>query len=356
MIAPLEIDRAWMWSAWQPDRGMAFNSYLFEREGGMVAVDPLPLDETSVEWLASSGGVRTIVLTNRDHERDAATLRERFGARIVAHELEAERFTLAVDATFADGDEVFEDAFAIALAHGKTPGEIALHLASQNAAVVGDALIGSPAGSLSLLPDSKLEDPNKLLFTLRKLWALELNSLLLCDGAPIFHGADAVLGKFLETLGGAEINRMNVDEVQFEQYKDHPRYNSDSGEVGLLIGARKLGYRLARIEPGKAFCPLHSHEINEEFFYVIEGKPSIRTLRGTIQCRPGDFIAFPTGERGAHQVLNESDESCLVMLVGMEQAAEICEYPDSQKLLAVGENGMRRMVRSVPLLDYFDGE
>jgi uncharacterized cupin superfamily protein/glyoxylase-like metal-dependent hydrolase (beta-lactamase superfamily II) len=335
---------------------MAFNSYVFERDGGAVAVDPLPLDRESSEWLASVGGVRTIVLTNRDHERDAASLRDRFDARIVAHALEAERFNLSIDATFHDGEELFEDAFAIALPHGKTPGEIALHLRSQNAAVVGDALIGAPAGALSLLPDAKLEDPQKLLLTLRKLWALELEALLLCDGAPIFHGADAILGAFLETLGGPEINRINVDDVEFESYKDHPRYNSDAGEVGLLIGARKLGYRLARLSPGKAFCPLHSHEINEEFFFVIEGNPSIRTLRGTIRCRPGDFIAFPTGERGAHQVLNDSDAPCLVMLVGMEEAAEICLYPDSKKLLAVGEHGARHMVRSVPLLDYFDGE
>jgi uncharacterized cupin superfamily protein/glyoxylase-like metal-dependent hydrolase (beta-lactamase superfamily II) len=345
-----------MWSAWQPDRGIAFNSYMFERDGGMVAVDPLPLDGESLDWLSSNGGVRNIVLTNRDHERGAQALRERFGARVLAHELEAERFSIPVDATFADGDEVFEGAFAVALPYGKTPGEIALHLPSARAAVVGDALIGSPAGSLSLLPDSKLEDPRKLLFEVRKLWGEELEALLLCDGAPIFHGADAVLGTFLETRGGAEINRINVDDVRFERYKDHPRYVSEAGEVGLLVGSRKIGYRLTRIPPGGIFCPLHWHEINEEFFFVIEGNPSIRTLRGTIKCRPGDFIAFPTGKRGAHQVLNESDAPCLVLLVGGEQLQEICVYPHSQKVLAVGENGSRLLVRSVPQLDYFDGE
>jgi uncharacterized cupin superfamily protein len=356
MIAALQIPRAYMWSAWQPDRGMAFNSYLFERDGGAVAVDPLPLDDESLQYVESLGGVQRIVLTNRDHVRAAQALRERFGARVLAHEPEAERFGIPIDQTFADGDEVFQGAVAIALPHGKTPGEIALYLPSARAAVVGDALIGAPAGTLSLLPDSKLEDPHKLLRQLRKLWGLELDALLLCDGAPIFHGADAALRTFLETRGGAEINRINADEVQFERYKDHPRYVCEAAEVGLLIGSRKLGYRLARIPPGGVFCPLHWHEINEEFFYVIEGRPSIRTLRGTIQCRAGDFIAFPTGESGAHQVLNESDEPSLVLLVGAEVVQEICIYPDSQKLLAIGENGTRRLVRSVPQLDYFDGE
>ena len=74
MIAPLEIPGAWMWSAWQPDRGMAFNSYLFERDGGFVCIDPLPLDDASLDAIAAMGRIHTIVLTNRDHERATQAL------------------------------------------------------------------------------------------------------------------------------------------------------------------------------------------------------------------------------------------------------------------------------------------
>lgn len=356
MIAPLSIPGAWMWSAWQPDRGMAFNSYFFETAGGNVAVDPLPLDEPALRWLEQRGGVKTIVLTNRDHVRDAQTLRGRFGARVVAHAPEAPLFGMPIDGTFADGDEVFPGAHAIALAHGKTAGEVALHLAGAQAALVGDALIGAPAGALSLLPDEKLEDPLRLCFSLRKLWALELETLLLCDGQPIFRGADAALGALLESRAGAAINRINLDELAYLSRPRTERYQFDDGEVGLYIGARKLGYRVARIPAGKAFCPLHAHQANEEFFYVLEGTPSIRTSRGTVQCRAGDFIAFPVGERGSHQLLNESAEPCTVLMAGGNETREVCTYPDSQKLLVVDEQGARSIVRSVPLLDYFDGE
>lgn len=355
MIGRLRIPGAWMWSAWQPDRGMAFNSYLFETPDGAVAVDPLPLDEDSAQWIAANGGLRTIVLTNRDHRRDAQSLRERFGARVIAHAAEAERFDIPIDATFAAGDEVFAGARALAIPYGKTPGEIALHLPAARAAVVGDAIIGAPAGALSLLADEKLADPKRLLIALRALWALQLDALLLCDGQPVFHGADDALGALLEGRGGPEINRINIADVEFENDRSHPRYECADGEVGLPIGARKLGYRLARIAPGKAFCPLHSHEAEEEFYYVLEGTPSVRTLRGTLQCRAGDFIAFPTGERGTHQLLNESGDPCLVLLVGMNESREVCLYPDSQKVLVDGQ-GWSLMLRSVPSLDYFDGE
>lgn len=336
--------RGWMWSAWQPERGMNFNSYAFERDGGVVAVDPLALDAASMDALADRGGVHTIVVTNPDHVRGVAALRERFNSRVID--------------TFKDGEEVFPGAFAIVLRYGKTE-EVALHLAAEKTAVVGDALIGAPAGALSLLPDEKLRDPKRFPFELRRLWALQLNTLLLCDGQPIFDGADRALADLLERRLGAELYRVNADELAYEFSQEHPAYAADDGEVGLLIGARKLGYRLAKIPPGMAFCPLHWHVQCEEFFYVLEGRPSIRMRSGTLQCRPGDFIAFPTGERGAHSLRNDSSEPCLVLLVGMEEPAvdfEACFYPDSDKVGMWTTTKRLRMLRASPDLDYFDGE
>ena len=358
MLARLDFAGGWTWSAWQADRGMAFNSYLFEREGGCVAVDPLPLDDASLDDVARLGGVQTIVLTNRDHERDAGSWRERFGARVVASAPEASSFTIPVDATFDYGAEVFAGAFAVALPNGKTPGEVALHLPAAKAAVVGDAVLGTPAGRLSLLPAEKLRDRVAFVLTLRRLWALQLDTLLLCDGQPIFGNADRAIGSLLEREGGPAVHRMNVDEVEYAVVRPG-KYATGDGEVGLLLGARQLGYRVARIPPGQAFCPLHWHVRAEEFFYVIDGRPSIRTLDGTFQCRPGDFIAFPPREAGAHQVLNESDESCVVLMAGMEEAAvqlEACFYPDSDKVGMWTSEKRLRMLRASPDLNYYDGE
>lgn len=355
MLGRVDVPAGWMWSAWQPDRGMNFNSYAFERDGALVAVDPLPLDSEGMAALRGLGGVRTVVLTNRDHERAAASLRESFGARIVAHEPEAQLFGVPIDHTFRDGEEIFPGAYALALPHGKTPGEIALHFPAEHAALVGDALIGAPAGTLALLPDEKLGDVRSFVFSLRRLWALRLRGLLLCDGQPLFSGADAAIGRLLEERTGPEIHRINADEVLFIVERAPERYAIADGEIGLLIGARRLGYRLAKLPPGKAFCPLHSHEADEEFFYVLEGTPSVRTHRGTLQCRPGDFIAFPVGTSGTHQLLNDSAQEALVLLVGGEPEVEICHYPDSGKVGVYGRD-FDRMLKASPVLDYFDGE
>jgi len=355
MIGRVHVADAWMWSAWQPDRGMCFNSYLFERAGGLVAVDPLPLDDDSLAQIERMGGVRAIVLTNRDHRRAAKALRERFGSAVLAHQPEAKVFDIAIDETFEDGAEVFPGAFAIALPGGKTPGEVALHFPGTRAALIGDAVIGTPAGNLSFLPDEKLESREALALALRRLWGLQLEALLLCDGQPILSGADDVLGKLLETCGGPEVNRINLRELAYKHGR-RAGYNVDYAEVGLLIGARKLGYQVAKLQPGNAYCPLHWHRIAEEFFYVLEGAPSIRTGRGTIQLCEGDFMAFPTGDRGAHQLRNDSDRDCLVLLVGYEdEEEEVCYYPDSDKIGVYGRD-YEHMVRASPKLDYWDGE
>ncbi len=69
--------------------------------------------------------------------------------------------------------------------------------------------------------------------------------------------------------------------------------------------------------------------------------------------RPGDVIAFPTGERGAHRISNEGDTSCVVLMFANIDAGDVCHYPDSRKLL-VEKTGT--IVRSEPELDYFEGE
>lgn len=354
MMQRLAIAGVRSWSRWQPDRGMFFNSYLIERAGGNLAVDPLALDEADVRELESLGGIAVVVLTNRDHEREAAQIRSRFGARVLASEIEAPLFGLPLDGTFRDGQEVSDGVVALGLPHGKTPGEVALHLPELRTAIVGDAIVGTPAGSLCLLADDKLADREAFVLALRRLWALRLESLLLCDGAPLFAGADDAIGTLLEARGGIGVNRINIDEVTWiDDASPNGVYAASDAEIGDLIGARKLGYRLAIVPPGKRYCPLHAHDREEEMFFVLEGEPTIRSMRGSVRLRPGDIIAFPTGDRGAHQLLNESEGPAKLLLLGMERADEIVYYPDSDKV-SISSREIR--VRGTPQLPYYEGE
>src|ERR1700748_3339071 len=139
-----------MYSRWQPDRSMYFNSYFIEADGENLLVDPLPADESDLNWMAAAGGVAWIVVTNRDHERASSELKARFGAQIAAGVADANELSRPPDRTLADSDEIGA-ARVIALDGLKTAGEFALHLPATRTVIAGDALWGDPVGSLRMM-------------------------------------------------------------------------------------------------------------------------------------------------------------------------------------------------------------
>lgn len=354
-MQPLAIPNVFQWSVWQPDRNVFFNSYFIARPQGNVIVDPLPASDEDLAAIKEKGGAALIVITNRDHERKAREFAERFGARIAASERDAPLLSGAVDKQLRAGDEPFEGAFVIAFEGLKSPGEIALHLPDHKAAIVGDALWGDPAGSLRLLPDSKLLDPPRAVLSLRQLWALRLETLLVGDGACIFHGADRVIGEYLQSRSDAYVNKINLDEIEPYRFSDlDGKYAATAYEAAFPIGARRLGYVFVTLEPGTRLCPMHSHALEEEVFVVWDGRPTIRTPRGEFECRRGDVISFPVGDIGMHQLLNDSEAPCTVFLLGNAEPHEVAYYPDSDKVLV--RSRQRLILRAGARLDYYDGE
>jgi uncharacterized cupin superfamily protein/glyoxylase-like metal-dependent hydrolase (beta-lactamase superfamily II) len=352
----LAVPNAFAWSRHQPERKIDFNSHVFVVPGGNVAVDPLPMKDDEAEAVSALGGLAWIVVTNRDHVRDAASLQERFGAKIATSAAEAPLLGIAVDRELRDGEEIFPGAFAVALEHQKTPGEFALHLRAQQALLVGDALIGAPAGALSLLPDAMYADVAAAVLALRRLWALQPKTLLLGDGASLWSDATAAIGKLLLQRGGIAVNRINLDELRYEaSCEKSGKYRSQDAEVGFFIGAQRLGYQVVKLPPGARFCPVHAEYTEEELFFVLDGSPSIRTPSETLPLRAGDFIAFPSGPDHAHQVLNQSEAEATVLLLGENQAQAICYYPESDKVL-IADPRKRWLLRGAPQLDYYDGE
>jgi uncharacterized cupin superfamily protein len=341
-----------MWSVWQPDRNVHFNSFFIASEQGHFVVDPLDGGDAVMEHIASAGGIAWIVVTNRDHERAARLFAGRFSAQIAASAGDAPLLSVDVARQLNAGDDI-NGARVLGFRGLKTPGEIALSLPDRHAVIVGDALWGNPAGSLRLMPAEKLSDPAAAILSLRTLRAQAPRHVLVGDGTCIFeYGAQALQHAF-EACEDVFVHRVNLDELRM-RHSGHGRYACDHAEIGLLVGAERLGYRVARLEPGKAFCPLHWHSAEEELFVVWDGTPSIRTEKATWQLRPGDLVAFPARRAGAHQLLNESNAPATVILIGNEEGErDDCFYPDSRKVL-VGSGDF--IVRDHPQLDYYDGE
>ena len=66
----------------------------------------------------------------------------------------------------------------------------------------------------------------------------------------------------------------------------------------------------------------------------MTGRPTLRTLEGERELKPGEVVAFPTGRRGTHRLDNHSEEPARVLFVSTMLAPEVSEYPDSGKVWA----------------------
>lgn len=352
MLQPLNIPNAYFWSQWQAEHSLVENSYFFPGEGGNVIIDPLPFDDSACNQIEKLGGIAKILVITPDREQEAQALSKRYGAEVVTRPRHEE--------------VLFAGAIAIRLQDQKSEREFAVSIPAQRTVVVGDSMLGTPAGRLSMLSDNSYSNVRKAALGLRPILRANPNTLLVGHGQSIFGGAYDAVYRLLYARAGAEVHRINLDELEFRDERDEhdaqpPQFRCLDAEVGFVIGARKLGYRVSTLEPGQRFCPLHSHAREEELFFVLDGEPSVRTLSGNLRCRKGDFVALPVGESGTHQLLNESDAPATVMLLARTEEVEACYYPDSDKLLVDTEvpfiNGrISTMVHGSPDLDYFYGE
>jgi uncharacterized cupin superfamily protein len=105
--------------------------------------------------------------------------------------------------------------------------------------------------------------------------------------------------------------------------------------VGAAAGAEKLGATLYEVDPGGRVSPLHIHHGNEELLFVISGRPTLRTPEAERELEPGEVVAFLSGRRGAHQILNRGDASARVLIVSTKIYPEVVEHPDSNKVVAI---------------------
>ena len=341
------------WSIFSEMRQLDFNGHLWIRPEGNILIDPVPMIDSDRDQLMALGGAAWIVITNRDHEREADRFRELTGARIAAHEADAGALAAKVDRSLTDREEIVSGLSAIHLRYGKSAGEIALYLSEQEIVLAGDLIVGAPMGHLSLLADDKLEDPAKAALEIRKILALSFDAILVGDGHSILQDGRQQLAECLERRNDIYINRINLNEIEWEKRDAPPPYDFMDKDIDPLIGARNLGYRLIRLAPGNASYPMHSHYFGEEMFYVMEGACTLKTPRGNLTVTQEDFIAFPPGQSGAHKFVNEGQTSCTLLAVGIQLPHDVSEYPDSDKIFPYVAG---RIFRKSERLGYWDGE
>ena len=154
----------------------------------------------------------------------------------------------------------------------------------------------------------------------------------------------------------------NLDEItQFEDVEENGIYTSRRAMFSAGIGARRLGYNLTVLPPGKVQCPFHVHHGEEEMFLILDGEGELRFGDARYPLRRHDVIACPPGgPEVAHQIINTGTADLRYLALSTRVGIEVCEYPDSQKLAVfAGEEGdplLRKIFRAEADVDYYDRE
>ena len=155
----------------------------------------------------------------------------------------------------------------------------------------------------------------------------------------------------------ANVFRPDIDE---HGERDGFRWRGES--VGRKAGSERLGASVYELPPGEATWPYHYHLANEEMLVVLRGRPHLRDPQGWRQLDEGDVVAFPLGERGAHQLVNRTDEDVSLLIISEMRGPDVGVYPDSGKV-NVGQHapgslrdGLKFMFSAEDERDYWDGE
>ncbi len=187
------------WAWFSSEKGFYFNGHLVADGEQRVLIDPPPMPVEALERCAARG-IAAVLLTNRDHVRDAMDWRIRFGTPIWAPALDAMAMDfVTLDETYSDGDILPGGLRAVALENGKSAGESALYLSAFGGIfILGDALIGVPEGTLNLLPPEKYADAAKAAQGLRRLLDFPFEAVLVGDGTSLLANGRAAVEQAIE--------------------------------------------------------------------------------------------------------------------------------------------------------------
>lgn len=98
--------------------------------------------------------------------------------------------------------------------------------------------------------------------------------------------------------------------------------------LGDLFGLTNFGVNLTRLAPGASSALRHTHSKQDEFVYILRGRPTLHTDEGLTKLSPGMCAGFKAGTGNAHRLINESSEDVVYLEVGDRTAGDEGTYPD----------------------------
>jgi len=111
--------------------------------------------------------------------------------------------------------------------------------------------------------------------------------------------------------------------------------------LGDLFGLTNFGVNLTRLLPGAMSALRHAHTKQDEFVYILEGRPTLVTDAGRTALGPGMCAGFKGGTGDGHHLVNETTEDVVYLEIGDRTPGDTATYPDDD-IAAVAVDGKWR--------------
>jgi len=99
-------------------------------------------------------------------------------------------------------------------------------------------------------------------------------------------------------------------------------------QLGDLFGLTNFGVNLTRLAPNSVSALRHAHTKQDEFVYILQGRPMLHTDEGRTQLSPGMCAGFKAGTGNGQRLINETTEEVVYLEVGDRTSGNEGSYPD----------------------------
>ena len=111
--------------------------------------------------------------------------------------------------------------------------------------------------------------------------------------------------------------------------------------LGDLFGLTNFGVNLTRLAPGAVSALRHAHTKQDEFVYILEGRPTLVTDAGRASLKPGMCAGFKAGTGDAHHLVNETAEDVVYLEIGDRTPGDGASYPEDDLVVRLVEGKWR---------------
>lgn len=109
---------------------------------------------------------------------------------------------------------------------------------------------------------------------------------------------------------------------------DKPCLERQKKPLGDAFGLSDYGINLVTLTAGTWSSQRHWHSAEDEFIYVLEGRPVLITDEGETELEPGMCAGFVAGDANGHHLVNRTDGDVVYLEVGSRRNEDDVDYSD----------------------------